>query len=69
MNLAEIEERLKALERMVAELQDQNGRNRRWWVDDAGRFPDDPIFEEIVALGRTYRRSLRPRRSSRSRAK
>jgi len=39
---------------------------RRWWIDDAGRFADDPVFEEIVRLGKAYRRSFRPtRRGSR----
>jgi hypothetical protein len=65
MTLAEIEQRLLALERTVAHLQVQQGRSgdlsRRWWVDDAGRFADDPVFDEIVRLGQAYRRSLRPR--------
>ncbi len=29
-----------------------------WYVKEAGRFKDDPIFDEIVRLGREYRQSL-----------
>ena len=29
-----------------------------WYVREAGRFKDDPIFDEIVRLGREYRESL-----------
>jgi hypothetical protein len=35
---------------------------RHWWRDDAGRFADDPVFDEIVRLGRQYRESLHPDR-------
>jgi hypothetical protein len=31
-------------------------------VQDAGRFANDPIFDEMVRLGREYRESLRPGR-------
>jgi hypothetical protein len=71
MTLAEMEQRLLALEQAVARLQARQGRTdgltRRWWVEDAGRFADDPIFDEIVRLGQAYRRSLRPRRTKRVR--
>jgi hypothetical protein len=67
--LAKIQKRLANLERTVEELKSKmsavTNTHRRWWVDDAGRFADDPIFDEIVRLGREYRESLRPGRKTR----
>jgi hypothetical protein len=64
MTVAELTERLLSLERRVEELQVALNRRpdpmRPWWKEDAGRFAGDSIFEEIVRLGRTYRRSQRP---------
>ena len=34
---------------------------RKWYRSDAGRFARDPVFEEIVKLGRAYRKSQRPK--------
>ena len=66
----ELEERLFALEKKMSELQDQLNKNERsanhpnpngpWWREGAGRFAGDPVFEEIVRLGREYRQSLHP---------
>jgi hypothetical protein len=61
-----IEERLAALEEQVAELakeiqrlHDENQRNGKTsWIEKiTGSFQDDPEFEEILRLGREYRRS------------
>ena len=64
MSPAEIKSRMEALEDAVAELRRQldGGRDahRPWWRLDAGRFRNDPAFEEIARLGREYRESLRP---------
>jgi hypothetical protein len=64
MTLKELERRLIALEQTVALLQAQvnrtNDPNRPWWQNVAGSFANDPVFEEIVRLGREYRESLRP---------
>ncbi len=63
MTTAQLTERLLALEKTVEELKSQMKHSppgRRWWVDDAGRFADDPVFDEMVRLGREYRESLRP---------
>ena len=68
VSLAELKKRLAELERTVKALQShvaQSGGQRRWWVESAGRFADDPLFEEIVRLGREYRESLRPRKAKR----
>jgi hypothetical protein len=51
LTLKQLHERLQVLER------DRAARvpSPRWWADHAGRFKDDPAFEEIVRLGRQYR--------------
>jgi hypothetical protein len=63
MTTAELEARLTALEKTVEELRAQvSPPVRHWWHDEAGRFAGDPVFDEIVRLGREYRESLRPGR-------
>lgn len=65
MTLTQLEKRLDSLEKVVAELQKRamsTAEQRHWWKDDAGAFANDPIFDEIVRLGREYRESLRPDR-------
>jgi hypothetical protein len=66
MTMAELAQRLDTLEKTVAEIQAQIaallGTKRHWWVKGAGRFKGDPVFAEIVELGREYRESLRPGR-------
>jgi hypothetical protein len=60
---------LQELQARVAQLEDQVSRlaaERRprnaqpWWERIAGRFENDPIFDEIVQLGREYRQSQQP---------
>ncbi len=69
MTAAQLEQRLLSLEKRVEDLQAQLTRRadpmRAWWKEDAGRFAGDPVFEEIVKLGRAYRRSQRPGSKSR----
>jgi hypothetical protein len=62
--MAQMEKRLAALEKSVAELKETSER-QRWWREGAGRFANDPDFEEIVRLGRQYRDSLRPKKPKR----
>ncbi len=65
MTVKELAERVKTLEEAVAELRNQLRRSPptgRWWRDSAGWFANDPVFDEIVRLGREYRESLRPGR-------
>ena len=51
-------------EESLAELRarvEQNGEPQRpWWREGAGRFANDPVFDEIVQLGREYRESQHP---------
>lgn len=63
MTLKELETRLEALEKEVAQLRTRMPTpetQRHWWHLDAGRFENDPVFDEIVRLGKEYRESLRP---------
>ncbi len=60
MTLVQIEHRIKALERTVQKLVRTKPPIRlKWYRTDAGRFANDIAFEEIVRLGRAYRRSQR----------
>ena len=65
MTIAQIENRLLALEETVAEIKSSMSQpidpRSPWWRTTSGRFANDPDFEEIVALGRAYRESLRPK--------
>jgi len=64
MTMAQLADRLALLEKTVedlkARLTESAGPRRRWWTEDAGRFANDPIFDEMVKLGSAYRNSLRP---------
>ncbi len=70
---AQLEERLSALEAEVALLKSRLGEEAHtdmkstddlpWWEKIAGRFANDPIYDEAMALGRAYRESLRPKKS------
>ena len=63
-----LEKRVTALEQKVGELEQQLAQREtcgRRWIDDLyGRFANDPVFAKAMKLGRTYRRSLRPRSRS-----
>jgi hypothetical protein len=66
MTQTEIEERLLALEAEIRLLKSQaqskpNKADPKWVLAHAGRFADDPGFDEVVRLGREYRESLRPK--------
>lgn len=41
---------------------DTADRAEPWYIEGAGRFADDPVFDEIMRLGREYRQSLHPGR-------
>jgi hypothetical protein len=54
LTLEQLNERLKKLER----LQAARSPFSQWWLDQSGRFQNDPMFDEIVSLGRKQRRGL-----------
>jgi hypothetical protein len=66
MTVAELEARLTALEKTVEKLKERVDKgqdsSQPWWIAQAGTFANDPVYDEIVRLGREYRESLRPGR-------
>jgi hypothetical protein len=63
MTLVQIEKRVKALEQTVQQLaQSKPAPDRAWYRTRAGRFAGDPVFGEILKLGRAYRKAQRPSR-------
>jgi hypothetical protein len=61
MNTKEMESRLKALEKAVLDLQEQSRAAKKSpWSKIIGHFRDDPVYDEIVRLGREYREAQHP---------
>jgi hypothetical protein len=64
MTIAQLTKRVAELEAKVKLLQEQtrpvDPSSSTHWLATAGKFKDDPLFEEAVKLGRQYRDSLRP---------
>ena len=63
---AKLTERVTALERKLRKVQSQlkvvrQAPQQPWWERLAGRFKDEPLFDEVVEAGQAYRRSLTPR--------
>lgn len=66
MTLMQVEKRVKALEKTIRRLvRPKPLVERKWYRTQAGHFSRDPVFDEIVKLGRTYRKSLKSRTNSR----
>ncbi len=61
MTNTELENRIVALEAEVALLKSKadkkEGNKERWYEKIAGKFADDPIYDEAMRLGREYRES------------
>ncbi len=55
ITLEQLAARIDALERHLARAT-PNGVSPAWWEAQAGRFKNDPEFDEIVRLGRQERR-------------
>ena len=64
MTVAQLEKRVAVLEKIVEELRAKVEKSpaepRKWWRDDAGRFANDPLFDEMVQAVQEYRESLDP---------
>jgi hypothetical protein len=74
MTLEEMEKRILALEAEVARLKAQEEPNKadpKWVLAHGGRFANDPGFDELVRLGREYRKSLdrKPKKRPKARTK
>ena len=66
-----IDERLQRLEADLCQLRAlvETQLHPKGWHAFVGTHAGDPVFAEIVRLGRKYRESLRPRRLKKKRAK
>lgn len=67
MTATQLARRVSALEQEVKLLKQRLESNapsdgRPWWEKEVGKFVNDPIFDEIVRLGRKYREAQRPPR-------
>ena len=65
MTIADLAKRVASLEIEIDQLKKQMQETRKdhrpWWQRCAGRFADDPGFDEMDRSGSEYRESLRPR--------
>lgn len=56
-----LEERVAALEHAVAELKQKQPAatlaNGKWWEQVGPAFNNDPVFEEMLAYGRYFRKT------------
>jgi hypothetical protein len=57
-----LQQRVAQLELDVSQLKSQSADrfSEPWWERIAGRFENDPVFDEVVRLGKEYRESQRP---------
>jgi hypothetical protein len=63
MSLKDLEKRVSVLEKEVTLLKQKLEKYEKpkvaWWKEIAGTFADDPVYDEIIRLGREYRLSQR----------
>lgn len=66
MSQSEIETKIKTLEAeisilkaKVSQIEKDNGSKVPWWEQMAGKFANDPIYDEAMTLGREYRLAQR----------
>ena len=66
MSQSEIETKIKSLEAeisilkaKVSQIEKNNGSQVPWWEQMAGKFANDPIYDEAMRLGREYRLAQR----------
>jgi hypothetical protein len=59
LTLEQINEKIDALAAKVERGGPGSAISLTWWHDHAGRFENDPVFDEIVRLGREARKSQR----------
>ncbi len=65
MSAKELELRLNALEAEVTSLKKKiekaESNGLPWWEKIAGKFANNPAYDEAMRLGREYRESLKPK--------
>jgi hypothetical protein len=62
MTLSQLEKRVEQLEKLISKQSMRAQKSdAKWWLDHAGVFANDPGYDEMVRLGRKYRRSLKPK--------
>jgi hypothetical protein len=59
VTIEELDRRLNDLQTRLENSGAVASSSQTWWRDQAGRFENDPIFAEIVRLGRQQRQALR----------
>jgi hypothetical protein len=58
MTTEQLEQRVAALERTVADLQRKvDNPSGNWWESVGPRLNNDPVFEEMLAYGRYFRKT------------
>ncbi len=63
MTLNELAKRVAELERQLEDVKNQVKKQPEglpWWMTGTGRHANDPVFDEIIRLGKQYRDSLHP---------
>ena len=60
---------MAALKERLPPATGPNGSSVPWWRQIAGRFANDPVYDEAMRLGRQYRESLRPKSKRRKNVK
>jgi hypothetical protein len=54
--------KLNELAGEVEQLRHAKDKSPQWWHEHAGRFENDPVFDEIVRLGRNARKERSAKR-------
>ncbi len=70
MGNAGIEKRVAVLEKELASLRskiEESEATKAWWDRIAGTFEKDPVYKQAMKMGREYRHSLKPRKTSQRR--
>ena len=62
-----LEQRVTVLERELRKMRSdlkavRKASQQAWWKRLAGRFKNDPLFDQTIKAGKAYRRSLASRR-------
>ena len=63
MSLNELAKRVAELEKQLAEVKrkvEGDPQPLPWWMTGTGRHANDPVFDEIIMLGKQYRDSDHP---------